>query len=338
MRPADPRGAPRRPTVVGPLRRLRLAEHLGRRDAGGVGVIDAAEVPAAIAARAPRAGVFLDLDGTLAPIVPRPSSCREVLPEIPAVLARLARLPRGGRGDLRAAVRSGPRAARRGGVEIVGTHGLEDDDRWPRRSSVRSGPWRRPSAPGSSRRARRPRALPRARGPGGRRVGFVGKSRHDRGDARPRGGPGKRILELAPADGRSEEGGRAVERIARDRQLLAVLFAGDDVGDLDAFAALDRPATRAVDLRDRCRGGPRPSPRSWRRRISSRGPERCLGAARLDRRRAGAPGRGPRDSAAGPRRSPGAGWRATWPGARAPNAGGREPGACAPPPASGAPR
>jgi trehalose 6-phosphate phosphatase len=50
--------------------------------------------------------------------------------------------------------------------------------------------------------------------------------------------PGKRILELAPA-GRPRKGG-AVERIARDRDLEAVLFAGDDVGDLDAFAALDR--------------------------------------------------------------------------------------------------
>lgn len=51
-------------------------------------MIDAAEVPAAIAARAPRAGVFLDLDGTLAPIVARPELSR-VLPEIPSVLARL---------------------------------------------------------------------------------------------------------------------------------------------------------------------------------------------------------------------------------------------------------
>ena len=51
-------------------------------------MIDAAEVPAAIAARAPRAGVFLDLDGTLAPIVARPE-LSHVLPEIPSVLARL---------------------------------------------------------------------------------------------------------------------------------------------------------------------------------------------------------------------------------------------------------
>ena len=50
--------------------------------------------------------------------------------------------------------------------------------------------------------------------------------------------PGKRILELMPS-GRPRKGG-AVERIARERDLRGVLFAGDDVGDLDAFAALER--------------------------------------------------------------------------------------------------
>jgi trehalose 6-phosphate phosphatase len=50
--------------------------------------------------------------------------------------------------------------------------------------------------------------------------------------------PGKRILELMPA-GRPRKGG-AIERIARERELRGVLFAGDDVGDLDAFAALQR--------------------------------------------------------------------------------------------------
>jgi trehalose 6-phosphate phosphatase len=56
--------------------------------------------------------------------------------------------------------------------------------------------------------------------------------------------PGKRIIELAPA-GRPRSGG-AVERITQDRGLTAVLFAGDDVGDLDAFAALDRLRTRGL--------------------------------------------------------------------------------------------
>lgn len=46
------------------------------------------------------------------------------------------------------------------------------------------------------------------------------------------------VLELVPAD-RPMKGG-AVERLVRERGLDAVLFAGDDVADIDAFEALDR--------------------------------------------------------------------------------------------------
>ena len=56
--------------------------------------------------------------------------------------------------------------------------------------------------------------------------------------------PGKRILELTPA-GRPRKGG-ALERIAQERRLEAVLFAGDDVGDLDAFASLERLRSEGV--------------------------------------------------------------------------------------------
>jgi trehalose 6-phosphate phosphatase len=49
---------------------------------------------------------------------------------------------------------------------------------------------------------------------------------------------GKMVLELMPP-GRPHKGG-AVERLASELGLSAVLFAGDDVADLDAFAALDR--------------------------------------------------------------------------------------------------
>jgi trehalose 6-phosphate phosphatase len=49
---------------------------------------------------------------------------------------------------------------------------------------------------------------------------------------------GKMVLELVPPD-RPLKGG-AVERIARERELRALLYAGDDHADLDAFDALDR--------------------------------------------------------------------------------------------------
>jgi trehalose 6-phosphate phosphatase len=49
---------------------------------------------------------------------------------------------------------------------------------------------------------------------------------------------GKMVLELVPP-GRPMKGG-AVERLAGEHGLDAVLYAGDDHADLDAFAALDR--------------------------------------------------------------------------------------------------
>jgi trehalose 6-phosphate phosphatase len=55
---------------------------------------------------------------------------------------------------------------------------------------------------------------------------------------------GKMVLELVPP-GRPMKGG-AVERLVGRGALDAVLYAGDDVADLDAFAALDRLAARGV--------------------------------------------------------------------------------------------
>jgi trehalose 6-phosphate phosphatase len=49
---------------------------------------------------------------------------------------------------------------------------------------------------------------------------------------------GKMVLEVVPADHPMKGG--AVERLAGEAGLEAVLYAGDDVADLDAFAALDR--------------------------------------------------------------------------------------------------
>lgn len=55
---------------------------------------------------------------------------------------------------------------------------------------------------------------------------------------------GKMVVELVPAD-RPMKGG-AVERVAGEHGLEAVLYAGDDHADLDAFAALDRLSGRGV--------------------------------------------------------------------------------------------
>jgi trehalose 6-phosphate phosphatase len=57
---------------------------------------------------------------------------------------------------------------------------------------------------------------------------------------------GKMVVELVPA-GRPMKGA-AVERLAREHELEAMLYAGDDHADLDAFTALDRLAQGGVHV------------------------------------------------------------------------------------------
>ena len=197
-----------------------------------------------LAARAPRAGVFLDVDGTLAPIVARPELAR-ILPEVGPTLARLA-----GRLEVVAVISGRPSEQVRelvdaDGVVVVGTHGLEDER--PMRAEVVEeieaaaaavGAWveRKGAAAAVHFRALEdPEAAEAASTVPLEAIAVT----HDLEIV-----PGKRILELTPA-GRPRKGG-AVERIARERGLEAVLFAGDDVGDLDAFAALERLRARGL--------------------------------------------------------------------------------------------
>ena len=191
-----------------------------------------------LAARAPRAGVFLDLDGTLAPIVERPELAR-ILPEVLPVLARLV-----GRLEVVAVISGRPSPQVRELVDlddvvVVGTHGLEDEPPMAAEifaeteaAAAAVGAWVEPKGAAAA-------------------VHFRGLEDPEAAEAASVGPlaaiaaahgleivPGKRILELTPA-GRPRKGG-ALERIARERGLQGLLFAGDDVGDLDAFAALGR--------------------------------------------------------------------------------------------------
>ena len=191
-----------------------------------------------LAARAPRAGVFLDVDGTLAPIVARPELAR-ILPGIGPTLARIAK-----RLEVVAVVSGRPSEQVRDlvgvdGVVIVGTHGLEDERSMAAEileeveaAAAAVGAWVEPKGAAAAvhfRALEDPEAAEAAsRGP----LDAIAAT-HDLEIV-----PGKRIIELTPA-GRPRKGG-AVERIAREHRLEGVLFAGDDVGDLDAFAALER--------------------------------------------------------------------------------------------------
>ncbi len=191
-----------------------------------------------LAARASRVGVFLDLDGTLAPIVARPELAR-IVPEIQPVLSRLAK-----RLEVVAVVSGRPSSQVRELVEVndvvvVGTHGLEGEP--PMEAEVLAEIEAAAAAVGAW-------VEPKIAAPA---VHFRGLEDPEAAEAASVGAlaaiaaahgleilPGKRILELTPA-GRPRKGG-ALERIARDRDLRGILFVGDDVGDLDAFAALDR--------------------------------------------------------------------------------------------------
>ena len=207
-------------------------------------MITVADAVAGVVDRVPRTGVFLDLDGTLAPIVARPELA-QVLPEIPPLLARLA-----GRLDVVAVISGRPSHHVRdlldvAGVVIVGTHGLEEERPMSpealdelRAAAAVVGAWVEPKGAAAAVHFRGLEDPEAAETAVAGKLAIVAAA-HDLEVV-----PGKRILELAPA-GRPRKGG-AVDRIARERELRAVLFAGDDVGDLDAFAALDRLRARGV--------------------------------------------------------------------------------------------
>jgi trehalose 6-phosphate phosphatase len=220
--------------------------------------VEVDELVRTIAGRADRAGIFLDLDGTLAPIVPTPDLAR-VLPEVPDVLARLARKV------AVVAVVSGRHSAEvRSLIEVdavlaVGTHGLEDEPPMPaevfraieevagavgawveRKGAAVAVHFRGVDDPWAAAAAAEPALAALAAAHGLELLG------------------GKRILELMPA-GRPRKGG-AVERIVRARDLEAAMFVGDDVGDLDAFAALSRLGAEGVWTCGVVARGPETSP------------------------------------------------------------------------------
>jgi trehalose 6-phosphate phosphatase len=181
------------------------------------------------------AGVLLDVDGTLAPIVARPELA-EVPEETRAELRRLVE-----RYALVACVsgRSGEEARRLVGVEgvvYVGVHGLElapEAERW--RETLRpfaqlDWPWLedkgltvalhwREAAGEQAARAELDRVAERAE-----EAGLEARW-------------GRKVLELRPPV--EADKGTAVRTLLEERGLRRALYAGDDTTDLDAFRGLD---------------------------------------------------------------------------------------------------
>lgn len=192
--------------------------------------------------------MFLDFDGTLAEVVPRPELARPH-PRAAAALARL--VPRYA---LVAVVSGRPteevrRLLGAPGVEVVGLYGLGG-----RASRAAPPPEVREAVTRAA--ATVPGAWVEDKGPS--------LAVHYRGAPDPAGAertlreglgglvaahgllllPGRMVLEVAPPDTPGK--GTVVEETARSRGLAACLYAGDDRADLDGFAALDRLRARGL--------------------------------------------------------------------------------------------
>jgi trehalose-phosphatase len=192
----------------------------------------------AVTAAPEESGIFLDFDGVLAPIVPRPE---DAYPPA-ATRAELARLA--GRYGLVAVVsgRAGDDVRDRVGVDgvvYVGSHGLELDrnaQRWRRQIVEFAGeaPW--------------PQAETELKGLS---VAFHYRHREDEQHAvqeleeladRARDDGlvarfGRKVLEVLPPVGSNK--GTAVRSLLEGAGLERALVAGDDTTDLDAFRAVE---------------------------------------------------------------------------------------------------
>jgi trehalose 6-phosphate phosphatase len=183
-----------------------------------------------------RAALFLDVDGVLAPIVPRPEDAR-VPDETRAELARLNE-----RYALVACIsgRAGADAARVVGVPelvYVGNHGLElnseaatwgerlqrfvEEVGWPatENKGLTASLHYRGAEDEDAARAALEEVRTQAE-----RDGFVARF-------------GRKVLEVLPP--LDVHKGTAVRQLLEERRLTRALYAGDDTTDLDGFRALD---------------------------------------------------------------------------------------------------
>lgn len=186
-----------------------------------------------------RAGILLDFDGSLSPIVARPElaqireGARDALARLVARYAVVAVVSGRTRAELEELIGvPGVRLAALYGIEDEATlpEGLEDRVREiaaaipgvriePKGGAI-AAHFRAASDPAAAEAA-----LAEALGPIASEAGMELIE-------------GKKVLELVPG-GRPLKGG-AVEAIVTDAALDAVLYAGDDVADLRAFEVLDR--------------------------------------------------------------------------------------------------
>ncbi|MFD1660449.1 trehalose-phosphatase [Streptomyces caeni] len=213
----------------------------------------------AILARPGRAVLAFDFDGTLAPIVPDPDQARahpDAVPALAAVAPRVASVAivTGRPADV--AVRYGGFAGVPGleRLVVLGHYGAE---RWDARTGTVTAPAPHPGI--AAVRAELPGVLAGSGAGSGAHVEEKGFAvavhtrraedpqaafealREPLADLATRHGlvvePGRLVLELRPP---GMDKGKALLEWARATGAEAVLYAGDDLGDLPAFAAVDK--------------------------------------------------------------------------------------------------
>jgi trehalose 6-phosphate phosphatase len=195
------------------------------------------ELLARLAEDPPHAAILLDVDGVLAPIVPRPEDAdvpEDVRGELRRLHARYALVAcvSGRAGDDARAVVGVPE------LTYIGNHGLElapGAGAWPARlaSFLADVQWPRTEGKGltaslhyrgmpdeDAARRELDEIAERARA-----AGLVARY-------------GRKVLELVPPLDANK--GTAIRRLLDERGLGRALYAGDDTTDLDAFAALER--------------------------------------------------------------------------------------------------
>jgi trehalose 6-phosphate phosphatase len=200
--------------------------------------------------------ILTDFDGTLSPIVAEPDEA-EALPAAAGVLARLAR-----HFSAVAVVSGRPvaflaqRLAAAGpSVRLFGVYGLESMEGGRIVVAPEAEPWVAPAAAVVAAARRQAPAGVGVEAKGAalaihwRRAPEAGEWAREfaEGWARRTGlvlQPGRQALELRPPV--AIDKGQVVERVARG--CTAACFAGDDAGDLPAFAALDRLAQTGIQV------------------------------------------------------------------------------------------
>ncbi|MGA5581356.1 trehalose-phosphatase [Streptomyces thermodiastaticus] len=218
---------------------------------------------AALLARPERAVIALDFDGTLAPIVPDPDQARahpEAVPTLAALAPKVASVAVVTGRPPGVAVHHGGFAGVPGleHLVVLGHYGAE---RWDAATGTVTAP---PEHPGvAAVRAELPGVLDRSGAGEGTWIEEKGRSLavHTRRAADPRAAfeqlreplaalaaehglivePGRMVLELRPPG--MDKGVALLDHVRalhEDSGVSAVLYAGDDLGDLPAFAALDR--------------------------------------------------------------------------------------------------